>query len=163
MMADVKEEPLSLHKEEPMPLQASRDAASRHRPPYYEYLGVELDAERTVAVLPSRPVLTNSRGAIHGGALASLLDAALAQCIRGAAPPGTGVATIDMSVHFLRPATGPSVTARGEVLRIGRSVAYAEAKVRTADGDVVAHAVGSFRLRNPRESATGASGVETES
>jgi uncharacterized protein (TIGR00369 family) len=124
---------------------AGRDVAARHYPPFYAHLGIELDGGES-AMLRRRSELTNSRGAFHGGALASLLDAALAQAIRSVVKPGTNLATIDMSVHFLTPADCMTVTARGRVLRLGGTVAYAEAEVVTDGGALVAHGVGSFRL-----------------
>jgi uncharacterized protein (TIGR00369 family) len=145
---------MSTVREEPVTVQIDPIEPLRHFPPYYEYLGIQLEEGASVSLL-SRPELTNSRGAVHGGAVASLLDAALARAIRGTVPPGTGLATIDMSVHFLTPAVSPSIIAQGKVLRVGGTVAYAEAEAITEEGVVVAHAVGSYRLRRPRDESAG--------
>ncbi len=131
-------------------MRIDRIEPARHYPPFYGYVGLKVEEEGWIT-LPSRPELTNSRGAVHGGAVATLLDAALARAIRGAVPPDTGLATIDMSVHFLKPAVSPSVIAQGKVLHVGGTVAYAEAEVVTEDGVLVAHGVGSYRLRRPQE------------
>lgn len=118
-----------------------------HYPPFYEHLGLNIDQDGSVAI-SVQPQLTNSRGALHGGAVASMLDAALAAAVRNAVPPGTQLATIDLSIHYLGPGEGPCVRASATVLRVGGRIAYATGQAYSEKG-AVAHAVGSFSLRRP--------------
>lgn len=116
--------------------------------PFYELLGIEVvraaDGEATL-VLPHHASLSNSRGEIHGGALASLLDAALANCVRSALPAGSGAATVTFTINYLAPARG-TVTATGKSIRIGKTIASAEAIVMDATGLTVCHGIGSVRV-----------------
>ena len=72
------------------------------------------------------PDTANSRGEVHGGALATMLDAALVNAARSTMPEGTAAATVNLSVNYLSPGAG-KLTARGRVVRKGRSLVSAEA------------------------------------
>lgn len=121
-------------------------AASR---PYYRLLGVKtesVDASGAATLrLDSRPDLENSRGDIHGGVVASLLDAAMGVAVRAALTQGEGATTVSLTVNYLEPGRG-SLIARGRVVRSGRTLASTEAKVTDASGREVAHAVGTMRI-----------------
>ncbi len=60
----------------------------------------------------ARPEHTNSYGVMHGGAVMTLLDVAMATAARSDTPD-MGVVTIEMKSSFMRPARGPMV-ARGK-------------------------------------------------
>lgn len=86
---------------------------------------------------------TNPNGVVHGGVLCTLMDEACGwavMTVRGyeamvAAPH----ATVDMNVSFLsgaRPGDKLTITARA--LRVGRSVAFAEAEVQRNEDTLMA-------------------------
>ncbi|HEX7128049.1 MAG TPA: PaaI family thioesterase [Thermodesulfobacteriota bacterium] len=119
----------------------------RSFPPFYAFLGLRLDALADgvcVVRLPFRPDFGNSRGDVHGGLVASLLDITLSQAVRSA-HAGSSVATISLTVNYLSPAKGELVC-RGEVSRRGRTVAFAEGEVRDERGTPVCRASGTYRL-----------------
>ena len=82
----------------------------------------------------------NPNGVVHGGVLTTLLDEATGHAIvtiRGlevmAEAPHV---TLDMSVSFLSGARlGDELVCEGRVLRLGRSVAFAEGEVRRRGSD----------------------------
>lgn len=87
----------------------------------------------------------NSRGEVHGGAIATLLDCTLAAAARAHDPAAHGVATIDLTLHYVAAGSGDLIaTARCE--RRGRSISFARGEVRAEDGTLVAMATGSFKL-----------------
>lgn len=92
-----------------------------------------------------QPDLANSRGEAHGGAIATLLDCALASAARAHDPAAFGVATIDLTLHFVAAGKGDLV-ATGHCERRGRSVSFARGEVRAEDGTLVALATGTFKL-----------------
>ena len=95
--------------------------------------------------LPFKAAYANSRGDVHGGALSVLFDCGLAAAVRSHAPTQFGVATIDLSIHFVAAARGDVVcTARCE--RRGRSISFARGEAHDAEGTLVALATGSFKL-----------------
>lgn len=117
--------------------------------PYYRLLGFRSEpgepAGRSRVVLHSRADLENSRGDVHGGVVASLLDAAMGVALRSALQAGEGIATVSMTVNYLEPGQG-TLTGLGRVVRAGRSIASTEADIVDASGRKVAHAIGTMRV-----------------
>jgi len=92
-----------------------------------------------------QPELANSRGEVHGGSIATLLDCTLAAAARAHDPAAFGVATIDLTLHYVAAGSGDLIcTARCE--RRGRSISFVRGEVRAEDGTLVALATGSFKL-----------------
>jgi uncharacterized protein (TIGR00369 family) len=76
----------------------------------------------------------------------ALADVALA--VAAIARDGTakGAYTVDLSVSFLGPAKG-TLVAEGRCLRLGKSLAFSEGEVRDEHGELVAKAIGTFKLK----------------
>ena len=82
-----------------------------------------------------------SRGTVvHGGALATLADEALAAVAFTAAKEGESTATADLKVDFLRPALPGRLIARATLKHRTSRLAFCEVSVEQADGKVVAEA-----------------------
>jgi uncharacterized protein (TIGR00369 family) len=82
-----------------------------------------------------------SRGTIvHGGAIATLADEALASVAFTAAEEGETTVTADLKVDFLRPATPGRLIARATIRHRTRRIAFCEATVEQDGGKIVAEA-----------------------
>jgi uncharacterized protein (TIGR00369 family) len=82
-----------------------------------------------------------SRGPIvHGGAIATLADEALASVAFTQAEEGQTTVTADLKVDFLRPAQPGRLTARATVRHRTRRLAFCEATIEGEGGEVVAEA-----------------------
>ncbi len=82
-----------------------------------------------------------SRGTIvHGGAIATLADEALASVAFTAAEEGETTVTADLKVDFLRPAVPGRLLARATVRHRTRRLAFCEATVEQDGGKIVAEA-----------------------
>src|SRR3984893_1173066 len=82
-----------------------------------------------------------SRGTIvHGGAIATLADEALASVAFTAAEEGETTVTADLKVDFLRPAMPGRLIARATVRHRTRRLAFCEATVEQEGGKIVAEA-----------------------
>lgn len=117
--------------------------------PYLELLGVqpeEREHGRAVVSLEVRPELTNSWEVAHGGVIMALLDVSMASAARSTNPNAAGAITVDMSVSFVQAGAG-RLRAEGRVLRNGGSLVFCEGEVRGAGGELVAKALGTFKLR----------------
>lgn len=69
----------------------------------------------------------NLNEVVHGGVYATILDTAMGAAVVSVLGPGETTATTSIYVEFLRAAReGETLTARGEVLRRGRHIAFAE-------------------------------------
>jgi len=98
---------------------------------------------------------TNPNGVMHGGVIMSLMDEAVGAVI--AAARGLDVirdaphSTVDMNVSFLSSArAGDEIIVQARPLKVGRSVAFAEAEARRADGVVVGKGRFTFVIGAPR-------------
>jgi uncharacterized domain 1 len=91
------------------------------------------------------PDACNPGGTVQAGVQAVLLDAAMNFALLAALDRGDRVATLEMKASNLRAAqAGERLAVRGEVVRVGRRVGFAQGWLRTADGTEVAHATGTF-------------------
>jgi uncharacterized protein (TIGR00369 family) len=82
-----------------------------------------------------------SRGTVvHGGAIATLADEALASVAFTVAEEGETTVTADLKVDFLRPARPGRLVARATVRHRTRRLAFCEATVEQDNGQVVAEA-----------------------
>jgi len=116
--------------------------------PLMRHLGlqpVEMADDLCRTRLPASPVLTNSRGDVHGGTLMAVLDFTLSGAARSHAPLETGVITIDMSTHFLAAARG-ELFFEGRTMRRGAKIAFCEGEAKDAAGNVVCVARAAFKL-----------------
>jgi len=107
--------------------------------------GEQIGEDRARVRMAYHPDHTNSRGEVHGGAIASLMDCALACAVRSHDPTQFGVATIDLTLHFVAPGAG-DVIATAACERRGRSISFARGEARSADGTLLALASGTFKL-----------------
>jgi uncharacterized protein (TIGR00369 family) len=86
-------------------------------------------------------------GAVHGGAIAALLDTGLAVAIAGRLAPADRIATHNLNVTYVAFSRDRVLRCRARVLSLRRAVATAEGEVMTGDGALVAKAVGTFGVR----------------
>ena len=111
------------------------------RVPYVGLLGFEfVRAERGAATfaLDVREELTRMGGILHGGAVVSLLDTAAAFAVHTVIEPDARTVTVDLTVHFLRPASDGRIEARARVLRCGRRVCILSVEARDVNAEIIA-------------------------
>jgi uncharacterized protein (TIGR00369 family) len=119
--------------------------------PFVELLGFELlrfeHGEAEIAV-ELREELTNSWGVAHGGVTMTLLDVVMAHAARSPGEDGvaesSGVVTVEMKTTFVRPGLG-RLAGIGKRLHRTASLAFCEASLVDARGELVAHATGTFK------------------
>ena len=121
------------------------------RIPFVEHLGFELvrfEAGEAEIALELREELCNSWSVAHGGVTMTLLDVVMAHAARSPHQPGheagPGVVTVEMKTSFLRPGLGRLV-ARGRLLHRTASLAFCEGSVLDGEGQLAAHASGTFK------------------
>ena len=111
------------------------------RCPFQQWMGLALrsiEADGIHLMVPWRDEFLSSPEAnsCHGGILASLLDAA--GCYAVAAQLGYSVPTVDMRVDYHRVAHPDALVAQAKRLKVGRTIASAEARVFDADDRLIA-------------------------
>jgi len=106
---------------------------------------IRLDDDlRAVITLPHGPHLEHAMGDVHGGVLATLVDAA-AWCA-AAVHYESWITTVELQVRLLEPARAEDLAATGEVVRIGNRIAVADAEVHTVSGRLVATGGATFSV-----------------
>jgi uncharacterized protein (TIGR00369 family) len=112
---------------------------------FWQYLGIEVESagEGWVRLrVPIRDELRNAAGApVHGGVLATLVDAAIGGALGtygSAAAGGVDQATLDLNVSFVGAARGDALLADGRIIRRGRTIAFGETRVTDPAGNLVA-------------------------
>ena len=109
--------------------------------PMHRFLGLRLrdprDLTRGLLLVATAPSL-NQAQLLHGGIVSALLDVAAFVALRPSLLPGEHAVTHAISVQLLRPVgEGAEVHFQGEVLRLGRLVAFLRAEARV-EGKLVA-------------------------
>lgn len=116
--------------------------------PFRQYLGIRVlgcEGEARLS-MPYRPELGNRWGVVHGGAIFTLIDAAISTAIRDRTGPGAGGVTIELKVNYLAPGKG-ELTAVGRVVRSSPRQAIGIADVYDEAGTHVAIGLGTFAIR----------------
>lgn len=104
-------------------------------------LGIELDS-----IEPGRARLSlevkqrhlQLAGVMHGGAIATLIDTAVAFAIVGASKPGARFTTIEMKVNYLSAIREGRVIAEARLIRDGRRIVVAECDLFDSTGRLAA-------------------------
>ena len=93
-------------------------------------------------------IACNPGGTVQAGVYAVLLDAAMNFAINaGLDGKDRSRATLEMKTETMRSAqSGEELTVRGEVVRMAKQVAYAEATVKNAADELVARSTATFLL-----------------
>jgi uncharacterized protein (TIGR00369 family) len=91
----------------------------------------------------------NPHGSVQAGVHALLLDASMNFAINAALSGRDRTqATIEMTTELLRPAMlGERYTLRGDVIRLTRQIAYAEATLTSGEGKLVSRSTGTFLVQ----------------
>ena len=119
---------------------------------FNKYTGIEVmewEDGRAVAALTLSDNSLNPAGLVHGGAVMSLLDVALALTGSYEEPPLMLVPglTLSMNTSFISAvdATDGKLTATARKTGGGKSVFFSEGEVRADDGRLIASATGVFK------------------
>ncbi len=117
-------------------------------PPAPKHLGwklIDFDMDKGWVKIGFKPreEFLNLGGSVQGGFLTAMLDDTLGPAILIKAKRPLIVHTIDLHTHFLRPVGLGDVTVEGVCTKLGRSVAYTEAKLFDGSGNLCARATSS--------------------
>jgi uncharacterized protein (TIGR00369 family) len=116
---------------------------------FHTWAGMEVVEATAGEVTVAMDVLdrhVNLQGFVHGGMLAILADTACGLSIRSAMEPGRLHITTDLDIHYLAPAKPGRLLGRGKAIKVGRTLAFAEASVEDAEGKLLARAQSRFSV-----------------
>ena len=119
--------------------------------PFGKHLGIEiLEAEKGVARLkmPYRHELTNPAGNLHGGAIATVADSAMAVAIGSLLGTPARHFTVKLEMRYKAAVTDGEIIAEAKVSQRKPRLFLGEAVVTNGDGQVIATATGTFMVRD---------------
>jgi acyl-CoA thioesterase len=114
-------------------------------PPFWELLGievVEMHEGYAKLAMPFHEKLTQPYGIVHGGALFSLADSAVAIAIVSVVEPDKKLLTLEMKINYLAPVKEGLMEAEAKILRHGRIIP-AEVDVKN-NNTLVAKAIATY-------------------
>ena len=117
--------------------------------PFEDHVGLTIEAAANGEArlsMPFRLCLANGGGVMHGGALVTLADTAVAMAIKSILPPGTIFATTELRKQFLAPVQAGTVVALARVRGPEGRTFYGEADLQDETGTVVARFSSVFRV-----------------
>jgi len=117
--------------------------------PFEDLLGMHIEQAGDGRARLSMPFLVQyaqGGGVMHGGALTSLADTAVAMAIKSLLPDGAIFATTELKMEFLAPARFGPVTAEAQVRGPEGREFYGEALLRDQQGGLLARFSSVFRL-----------------
>ena len=124
-----------------------RAADAINRLPLSGLLGMEfVDLRMGEAVLKieMRDDLRQPFGVLHGGVTATLIDTAMAFAIRTMLNDTEPTASIDLTIHYLRPHTAGPAICTAKVVRPGKRIFAVSAEVANGEGKLVATALSTY-------------------
>ena len=115
--------------------------------PFAKLLGIQLEsvvAGHAVLVMPIREEHKQNNAIVHGGAIASLIDSAMAFAIIPLLTENERTTTVDLTIHYLRPLTEGVAKATARVVRAGRRIVVVSADVLDHQERLAATAVSTY-------------------
>ena len=85
-------------------------------------------------------------GYIHGGLIASVIDAAAFWAVFPQVKDGMGLTTVEMKVNYLAPVQKGKLVAKGRCIKMGKTLALGEAYINSAEGNLLAHGTSTMMV-----------------
>ena len=117
--------------------------------PYYRLLGmevVEIKGGESRIKLRFKQDLTHPYGIVHGGAIASLGDSAVAMALIGLGDPRDRITTIEFKVNFFAPVSKGELEAHAKIIHRGSKTAVGDVEITNEEGKLVAKVLATYSI-----------------
>ena len=105
---------------------------------------------RSEASWTPTPDMANPFGSVHGGIIATVIDEVTGAAVISSIEAGSAP-TVSLNVEFLHAIPiGGTYTAVGEIVRIGRAMAIADARILNEEGKVLARGTCICQIPRPK-------------
>ncbi len=124
--------------------------------PFFRLMGIDIgDYGNGMAELfmTVRPDMHNGVGWLQGGLYTAIGDEAMALALFTVLDKKAAIATISESTSFLRGVKSGRIRAVGEVVKIGRSLAFMRGRVSSEAGESLAECTASFAIMPSKKTA----------
>jgi uncharacterized protein (TIGR00369 family) len=120
-----------------------------NRSPYFSLISMEIkDLEWGTSVLEVELEEKHLQpfGYVHGGVIASVMDAAAFWAVFPQVKDGMGLTTVEIKVNYLAPVQKGKLVVKGRCIKIGRTLALGEAYISSAEGNLLAHGTATMMI-----------------
>ncbi|MGX9135137.1 PaaI family thioesterase [Rummeliibacillus sp. JY-2-4R] len=118
--------------------------------PFNNFLGIKLEKYEEGSVVYSIKITPNHQNvnqAVHGGVYFSILDSVMGATVRSVTKKP--ITTINSTINFVSSLKeGDQMIASANLIKSGKSVAFAEGEVRDCNGAILATSAGTFKILN---------------
>jgi uncharacterized protein (TIGR00369 family) len=123
--------------------------------PYHRLLGIEAteirEGESRIQML-FKQELTHPYGIVHGGAIASLADSAVAMALISLLEPKDRITTIEFKINFFVPVSKGELKAHAKIIHKGSKTAVGDVEVINEGGKLVAKVIATYSIMRGDES-----------
>ena len=85
-------------------------------------------------------------GYVHGGVIASVMDAATFWAVFPQVKDGMGLTTVEIKVNFLAPIQKGKLVAKGRCIKTGKTLALGDATIHDAKGNLLGHGTATMMI-----------------
>jgi uncharacterized protein (TIGR00369 family) len=120
-----------------------------NRSPYFSLISMEIkELEWGASVLEVELEEKHLQpfGYVHGGAIASVIDAATFWAVFPQVKDRMGLTTVEIKANFLAPVRKGKLVVKGRCIKMGRTLALGEAYVNSAEGTLIAHGTATMMI-----------------
>lgn len=117
--------------------------------PFWTLLGIELvDIKKGWAKLrlPFSKKLIHPYGIVHGGAIFSLADTAVAMALLGLVERDERFTTVEMKINYVRPFEKGEIMAEAKIFNKGSRIALGEVDIRNEQGSLIARSMATYMI-----------------
>lgn len=118
-----------------------------HTLPFSKLIGMRLDdlqPDLAVISIDMRDDLRQPSGVLHGGVTATLIDTTMAFAVRTRLGMTEATATIDLTVHYVRPHMTGKFICTAKVVRAGKRIFTVSADVHGSEGKLIATGLSTY-------------------
>jgi uncharacterized protein (TIGR00369 family) len=137
-----------------MPIKESYERALRRSiesAPFYQLLQITLDQIDIGFArfrMPFRKELIQVNGVVHGGAIASLADTAVAFALMTLIQRGQQVTTVEFKINFLAPVDKGIMIGEARIVNKGGKLVMADMEVKNEEGKLLAKGLATYMILN---------------
>jgi uncharacterized protein (TIGR00369 family) len=120
-----------------------------NRSPYFSLLSMEIqDLQWGTCMMEVKLEEKHLQpfGFVHGGAIASVMDAAAFWAVFPQVERGIGLTTVEIKVNYLAPIQKGKLMAHGRCIKMGKTLALGEAIIKNEEGGLIAHGTATMMV-----------------
>ena len=120
-----------------------------NRSPYFSLLSMEIkDLEWGTCVLEVELAEKHLQpfGYVHGGVMASVMDAAAFWAVFPQVKDGMGLTTVEIKVNFLAPVREGRLVVKGRCIKKGKTLALGDATIYDGNGNLLGHGTATMMI-----------------